>query len=254
MTLLSYTNEEKSDEDEDFSFEEAELQRIANSVESPLSAYARYLARLDATNPHYANILRLQYPVTKLVKADIMYARKTWKNRLFTINGAPGTFKSFSAITICDWLDQNGFWTHNKGNYSLPKLFFNTIDLMNYLQSEAKKGDTLMLDEEIDKCLAFDTKIRTISGDIEIGTLFKLAQIKNKEPFVYSYDFLNNKIISKGVHISYSGDKQLLRIAFEDGSYVDCSEDHRLFTKGMQIKRASEITVGTEIAFLEEHK
>jgi len=152
MTVNSFIkDEEEPDEDEEYSFEIAEQQRIAAAVEAPLSAYARHLARLDIVNPIQADILRTQYPVTKLVKAEIMYSRKTWKNRIWMTNGSPGTFKSFTGMTLSSWLDENGFWTHNKGNYSLPKLFFETTSLMSYLQSDARKGDCLMLDEEIDK-------------------------------------------------------------------------------------------------------
>jgi len=139
-------------EEDNDDLEEREIRRIANLVESPLQAYARYLARLDS-NPltmRYADELRIRYPVTKLVKADIIYARKTWTNRIFMVNGPTGTLKSFGSITLADWLDQNGFWTHNKGSYDLPKLFHSYDDFIDYAQNSARSGDAMILDEEID--------------------------------------------------------------------------------------------------------
>jgi len=134
--------------DEDFSFEERELMRIMSASEAPLRAYARYLARLETINPLYADYLRLHYPVTKLVKADIVYARRTWKNRIWMINGPVGTLKSFSAMTLASWLDQNGWWTKRKGKYDLPKIFWDYHELLDYLRYDAVRGDCLVLDEE----------------------------------------------------------------------------------------------------------
>jgi hypothetical protein len=140
---------DKSVQEESDDYEEHEMARISNLIESPLQSYARYLARLDMINPREADYLRMKYPVTKLFKADIIYARKTWKNRIIMINGATGTLKSFSAITISDWLDQNGFWTHNKGRYELPKLHYEYDDFIACAQT-ARPGSTVMLDEEAD--------------------------------------------------------------------------------------------------------
>jgi len=143
---------DKDVQEESDDYEEHEMARISNLIESPLQAYARYLARLDSSpaTMGQADMLRIRYPVTRLVKADIIYARKTWKNRSWMINGSPGTLKSTSAITMANWLDENGFWTHNKGNYDLPKEFFEYDDFISYCQSEAKPHDCIVLDEEID--------------------------------------------------------------------------------------------------------
>ena len=152
MGLAKCVCVDKVIEEDNDDFEEREIRRIANLVESPLQAYARYLARLDSSpmTMRQADELRIRYPVTKLVKADIIYARKTWTNRIFMVNGPTGTLKSFGAITLADWLDQNGFWTHNKGNYDLPKLFHAYDDFIDYAQNSARSGDAMILDEEID--------------------------------------------------------------------------------------------------------
>jgi len=236
--VLGLAKDEIADEDEDFSFEERELQRIANSVESPLSAYARYLARLDTVNPFYANILRVRYPVTKLVKADIMYARKTWKNRLFMLNGSPGTFKSFSAITMCDWLDQNGFWTHNKGNYDLPKLFFNTIDLMGYLQSDAKLGD----------CLIGGTIITMADGSKRtISELMKMSKLGIRNFAFKTYNIIR-KVPELGIGwVRTAGRKRTMKVTFDDGTELVGTSNHKVLLKNYKYVTLQKLKFDDEV-------
>ena len=398
--MLGLAKDEIADEDEDFSFEERELQRIANSVESPLSAYARYLARLDTVNPFYANMLRVRYPVTKLVKADIMYARKTWKNRLFMLNGSPGcvslntvipiltenglekqkigdligesvrvfgydfetddfhflnaevvdaglkrmhrivlsngysveassehkfykekedgvkevtadkvkvgdwllmgnrrklyqstvmthinresdiydeqtyfasvarvesvgikmaadvvmpkghiymlgcglithnTFKSFSAITMCDWLDQNGFWTHNKGNYDLPKLFFNTIDLMGYLQSDAKLGD----------CLIGGTIITMADGSKRtISELMKMSKLGIRNFAFKTYNIIR-KVPELGIGwVRTAGRKRTMKVTFDDGTELVGTSNHKVLLKNYKYVTLQKLKFDDEV-------
>lgn len=302
--MIAVSREVEEEFDSDFSdFEEKEFLRISRLTESPLSAYARYLARLDMKNPRHADDLRMNYPVTRLVKADFLYARQTIANRNIMVNGclsydtkvsvftddgkiericlgdnlfkrikvfgfdtvkrvfdienatvisvgekecyklsfldgsdivctydhrfyrkykedftetkcedlsvgdellcgesrdvykfsqkyagltkflkiikkqkigiipvldvvmdechvymldnglithnSAGTCKSFAGMSLADWLDQNGFWTHNKGNYDLPNLFFDVAEAMAFAKSNKfRAGSAIMIDED----------------------------------------------------------------------------------------------------------
>jgi len=120
-----------------------ERARILNCVESPLQAYARFLSRVEKISPQDADILRMNYPVTPLFKAEIQYRKRTWKQFLVMINGPTGTGKSLSGITICRWIypdfdvDEHIFWSVD--------------DMVNYVRKYAEKGCCLMLDEEISR-------------------------------------------------------------------------------------------------------
>ena len=130
---------EESEEDE-MSFDQREMMRIRDSVETPLDAYARYMARLEIMSKSRADQVRLHNPVTRWWQMDIAYARNAWQNRIIMINGKTGTGKSLSGIGLTDELDYNG--------WEIEKCFWDLADLLNYLRTDAKRGDCLILDEE----------------------------------------------------------------------------------------------------------
>ena len=238
-------------EDTTEDFEQNEMRRISQLIESPLQTYARYLARLDMTNPRQADQMRMNYPVTRLVMADIIYARRTKKNRIWVINGPTGTLKSFSAMRMASWLDQNGFWTHNKGKYEVPKVFLDVSAMIKYAQTDFESGSTLVLDEEADTqgCLTGDMAIKTSVGDMEIETLFKLQEIKKKLPLVSCFDMKNSLTMNKNAEIVFSGVKEIYRVTLEDGEVVDCSSEQRFLTRE-GFNHITELMEGEQIAAL----
>ena len=118
----------------------SEREKIMRSTESPLQAYARFLARLEQTDPREADRYRVNYPVTNLVKMDIIYAQRTWKQRIWMINGPTGTGKSLSALELAHWLDPE-FDVEEKMFWSIPRM-------LDYVRTDAKAHDCLVLDEE----------------------------------------------------------------------------------------------------------
>jgi hypothetical protein len=125
-----------------------ELKAIYEACESPLTAYARHLERLKQVGMDYwADYLRFNYPVSKLFKLEIAYRKRTWKNYILSIQGAQGTLKSLSGITIAQWIDPD-FVGKRGGRVYLPKIFWTDEDLIEYARTEAKPGDVLLKDED----------------------------------------------------------------------------------------------------------
>jgi len=88
--------------EEDTDFDLREIMRIEQSMESPLQAYARYLARLGLVNPRMAEVMRIKFPLTRLVKADFEYAKMYWKNRVLQVMGSTGCLTLDSLIQVIE--------------------------------------------------------------------------------------------------------------------------------------------------------
>lgn len=77
------------------------------------------------------------------------------------------------------------------------------------------------------KCLGGDTEINTIYGNIPIK---ELARKYGKEGIpVYTYDKKRRKVfISDSIHIKkYGTNEKMIRVHFDDGTYIDCTPDHK---------------------------
>ncbi len=75
------------------------------------------------------------------------------------------------------------------------------------------------------KCLAGNTVVNTVHGDIPIKDLV------GKEVGVYTYSPETKKVfISTAIHIREMGVKQLVRVLFDDGTFIDCTPDHKFLT------------------------
>lgn len=75
------------------------------------------------------------------------------------------------------------------------------------------------------KCLHGDTLVNTINGMIPIRELSE----RYKEIPVYTYD-INKKdvVLANAVNIQKTGTNQkLVRVEFDDGTYIDCTPDHK---------------------------
>jgi len=76
------------------------------------------------------------------------------------------------------------------------------------------------------RCLAGDTIINTIEGDIPIKDL-----VGRKKVGVYTYDRIKKKVfITDAINIQKTGHKELVRVTFDDGTFIDCTPDHKFLT------------------------
>lgn len=109
------------------------------------------------------------------------------------------------------------------------------------------------------KCLHGDTLVNTIYGKKPIK---ELAEKYDTIP-VYTYDFEKDKIcIADAVNIQKTGSSQkLVRVEFDDGTYIDCTPDHKFicFKNGNQnaktkhwISEAKDIKPNTSVKVLKE--
>lgn len=74
------------------------------------------------------------------------------------------------------------------------------------------------------KCLAGDTPVNTIYGDIPIAELAKTV----KEVPVFTYDWKTKESkVATAKNIRFTGKEKLVRVAFDDGTYIDCTPDHK---------------------------
>ena len=78
----------------------------------------------------------------------------------------------------------------------------------------------------IRSCLSGDTLINTINGDIPIKNLIGKDSVQ-----VYTYDpKTKDFFITNGLNIVSNGIKELVRVNFDDGTWIDCTPDHRFLT------------------------
>lgn len=100
-------------------------------------------------------------------------------------------------------------------------------------------------------CVTGDTKVTTVEGDIPIKDLV------GKEIGVLTYNIQNKEVFfSKAINIRAVGIKKIVRVSFDDGTYIDCTPDHKFLTfkNGNQFvdlletpKEAKDLFVGESI-------
>lgn len=74
------------------------------------------------------------------------------------------------------------------------------------------------------KCLSGDTPVNTIYGAIPIA---ELARTYTEVP-VFTYDFETGYAkVATARNIRHTGVSKLVRVAFDDGSHIDCTPDHK---------------------------
>ncbi len=109
------------------------------------------------------------------------------------------------------------------------------------------------------KCLSGSTLINTIYGKI---TIKELAENYKTVP-VYTYDSNSGEVaIADAINIQKTGvNKQLVRVHFDDDSYIDCTPDHKFYTfkNGNQnspttesLTEAKDLVEGTRIVAIKE--
>jgi len=78
----------------------------------------------------------------------------------------------------------------------------------------------------IRNCLSGDTLINTLEGDIPIKDL-----VGKKSVPVYTYDPETKEVfITNAFNIVSQGEKEIVRVSFDDGSWIDCTPDHKFLT------------------------
>src|SRR5712691_6452209 len=80
-------------------------------------------------------------------------------------------------------------------------------------------------------CLTGDTPVNTLYGNFPIKTLAEIFGDKGIP--VYTYDPLKGSaLIADGIRIRKYGTKSVVRVAFDDGTHIDCTPDHEFFQFG----------------------
>lgn len=103
------------------------------------------------------------------------------------------------------------------------------------------------------KCISGDTPVNTIYGNIPIA---ELAERGDDVP-VYTYDReTGGSKVATARNIRFTGKSRLVRVAFDDGSYIDVTPDHKFqafkwgnqFVDGSEwLSEARELEKGTHI-------
>lgn len=99
-----------------------------------------------------------------------------------------------------------------------------------------------------------------LHGCFEKNTLITLAngeQVPISEievgDYVLSYDLLNDKIVEKQVYNieNVESNKKWVKLFFDNNTYIECTEDHKIFTKNRGWVEA--INLNSDDIFLENH-
>lgn len=101
--------------------------------------------------------------------------------------------------------------------------------------------------ERYETCMAGDTVVKLLNGDYK--TLKELAELKLTDFWVYSVDVSKGKIVPALAKLSritgYS--EKLLKITFDNGKSVLCTNDHRFLLRNCTYKEAEKLEYGDSI-------
>lgn len=112
----------------------------------------------------------------------------------------------------------------------LPDYAWHLINVEDYIikRPNGRKSITIVESRGCPySCLRGDTIINTVEGDIPIKDL-----VGKKKIGVYTYDRKSQKVfISDATHIRKTDiNKQLVRVNFDDGTFIECTPDHKFLT------------------------
>lgn len=96
-------------------------------------------------------------------------------------------------------------------------------------------------------CLAFDQKVRTLQGDIEIGTMDK-----NNLPVVMFVDVDGSVKYERPLDLLVQGEKEVFEVEFEDGSVIKLTGDHRVWYNGAWVELNDAIKDGGEWSLVDD--
>ncbi|MEK6970405.1 MAG: ribonucleotide reductase N-terminal alpha domain-containing protein, partial [archaeon] len=86
--------------------------------------------------------------------------------------------------------------------------------------------------------------LRCLSGDTLISTLDGKKPIKGllgQKPLLYCLNEKNEIRIREASAVIYNGKRKLIRVRFDDDSWLDCTEDHRVMLSNGEFKEAGKL-------------
>lgn len=94
----------------------------------------------------------------------------------------------------------------------------------------------------IGNCIEENTLIDTLEGKI------KIRDLENKNPYLYSYDIDSNNIkIQKAKKVWCSGKKEVFKIHFDTGDFLEVTKDHPLLMTNNEYKTIKNLKIGESI-------
>ena len=96
------------------------------------------------------------------------------------------------------------------------------------------------------RCLSGDTQIKTPTGNISIKKLV------GKNPYLYCTDG-KTLYMRQAKSVFSNGKRKLLRVVFDDHSYVDCTSDHLFLLKNSMYKEASKLLRGDSLLRMQRY-
>ena len=166
---------------DDISPEMTELYLIQRSYTTPLRAYAMYLEKLERQGKSRADDLRDTFPLGRIWLADHIYRAKTMKNSISQTIGPQGAGKSLATLGMAMEIDPD---------FNEDKIFFYGNDLVNYVRNSVKKGDVLVMDEQIDRFGSgsrfMDAQIQNLEGTQRVsGFHMKFVYVEEKSHMIH---------------------------------------------------------------------
>jgi len=97
--------------------------------------------------------------------------------------------------------------------------------------------------EELSGCLLANTRIPCLDGHTR--TMQELAEESCNGRWVYGWDVRQCRVIPSQVEKAWkTGVKHCIRVAFEEGTYLDCTDDHPFLTWDRGYVRADQLRLG----------
>ena len=206
-----------------------------------LAKIKTYLEKRNTKTMYSRNIIPFEFDLICVTSLFTYYSQDVFnvlKNRGLFNNDTPILVGGvFASLMPEQFEDKKNVFVFKGYSKTLDKCIPH-INLMNTVEKPWDTFSYVFTSRGCpNKCLEGNTIINTVEGDIPIKDLV------GKEIGVYTYSPITKEVfITKAIHIREMGIKKLVRVHFDDDTFIDCTPDHRFLT----FKNANQFSVLTE--------
>ncbi len=166
----------------------------------------------------------LPEPIKTLLKEQI--ASGKLNNYLFS--GGAGIGKTTAAYAIANELDADILYINASLDGNIDTLRTKITQFVSTVSFTNSRKIVLLDEGDYLNCFSGEQSIIVLNEINEISTE-KLEDLVGKDITVVSYNFKTSKQEDSKAVVFVSGEKELFKVIFEDGTHMTCTDDHPFF-------------------------